>query len=322
MTSPSDRSGANPSASNPFASNPSASNPSATALRARGAAALATAGIDAAATDAGWLLAHVLGIEPGRLILADDPTAAQAAAYDALIARRAERIPLQHLTAEASFAGVELAVGPGVFVPRPETELLVEWAARACADVAEPGAAVRVVDLCSGSGALALAVATAVPRAAMVAVERSPSALDYLRRNAAAQPSSVADRVRVVAGDVTDPDVWAELGVVDVIVCNPPYVPAAAPVSPEVAHDPAEAVFSGETGMDLIVELVPLLAEGLRPGGVVALEHDDTTAAATVDVFVADGRFTEVVGHRDLAGRPRYVTARRADPATVQGWKP
>ncbi|MFC0313475.1 peptide chain release factor N(5)-glutamine methyltransferase [Gordonia phosphorivorans] len=293
---------------------------SATALRAGGAARLAAAGIDSAAADASWLLAHVLQVEPGRLILADDPTAAQRAEYDALIARRAERIPLQHLTAQASFAGVELAVGPGVFVPRPETELLVEWAVRACADAAEGGRAVRVVDLCSGSGALALAIAVAVPAAQVVAVERSAAALEYLRGNVAAQPEAVAERVRVIAGDVTDPAVWAALPAADVIVCNPPYVPAAAPVSPEVEHDPAEAVFSGESGMDLIVELVPLLAQGLRPGGVVAVEHDDTTAAQTIDAFAAADRFTEIVGQRDLTGRPRYVTARRTHAAPVKGW--
>ncbi|WP_298446618.1 peptide chain release factor N(5)-glutamine methyltransferase [Gordonia sp. (in: high G+C Gram-positive bacteria)] len=293
---------------------------SASALRAAGTATLARAGIDCAAVDAAWLLAHVLGTQPGRLLLIDDVDAARRAEYEALIARRAERIPLQHLTATAHFAGVELAVGPGVFIPRPETELLVEWAAGICAREHSGAQTIRIADLCSGSGALALAIATAVPRARVIAVERSPEALAYLRRNVAAQPGGVSERVRVVAGDVTDPGVWELIGPRQVIVSNPPYVPASSPVSPEVGHDPAEAVFSGESGMDVITAMVPLIAGSLVPGGTVAIEHDDTTGGRTRDVFGADGAFTEVSGHDDLAGRPRYVTARRRPVTAVQGW--
>ncbi|MFT3663006.1 MAG: peptide chain release factor N(5)-glutamine methyltransferase [Gordonia sp. (in: high G+C Gram-positive bacteria)] len=282
----------------------------ASGLRRRGAQRLAEAGIDSAAADAAWLLAHVLGTEPGRLLLIDDVDDDARRSYESLIARRAERIPLQHLTGSAPFAGLDLAVGPGVFIPRPETELLVEWAVGECA--ARPDGPLRVADLCSGSGALALAIATAVPRAAVVAVERSPQALEYLRRNVAAQPESVARRIRVIAGDVTDPAVWERIGECELIVGNPPYVPSAAEISPEAAHDPAEAVFSGESGMDLIEAVVPLIAAALVPGGGVAVEHDDTTAAAVVAVFTTDGAFADVRSRTDLAGRPRWVGARKA----------
>ncbi|MFZ2509608.1 MAG: peptide chain release factor N(5)-glutamine methyltransferase [Gordonia sp. (in: high G+C Gram-positive bacteria)] len=296
-----------------------ASQLSATALRSAGAAVLTAAGIDCAASDSTWLLAHVLGVDPGKLLLVDHVAAAERAAFDALISRRAQRIPLQHLTAQSVFAEVELEVGPGVFIPRPETELLAQWATTFLR--ARPtGAPLRVVDACSGSGALALAIATAVPAAAVIAVERSPEALAYLRRNVAAQPASVARRIQVRAGDVTDPRIWAAIGECDLIVSNPPYVPAAAPVSPEVRCDPAIAVFSGESGMDLIVELVPQIAAALVPGGATAIEHDDTTAAQTAAVLADAGVFADVTNHRDLAGRPRYVTATRADVPAVQGW--
>ncbi|GAA3962184.1 peptide chain release factor N(5)-glutamine methyltransferase [Gordonia caeni] len=288
----------------------------ATGLRTAAARRLAAAGIDSAAGEAAALLAHVLGIAPGRLVLVDQVDLGDAEAFEALIARRAQRIPLQHLTGQAYFAGLELAVGPGVFVPRPETELLADWAVRTAATM--PDGPLRVADLCAGSGALALAVAAAVPRAQVVAVERAPAALEYLRRNVAAQPAAVAGRVHVVAGDALDRSGWPQP--CDLIVSNPPYVPAAAPVSDEVAHDPAEAVFSGDHGMDLITAMVPVIAAALIPGGAVAVEHDDTAAVRTAAVFAADGRFTDVVSHDDLAGRPRYVTARRNGAGAVQGW--
>lgn len=289
---------------------------SATALRVAGTRRLADAGIDSAAAETAALLAQVLGVEPGRLVLADAVTGEQAARFESLVDRRAQRIPLQHLTARTHFAGVELTVGPGVFVPRPETELLADWAARIAAEL--PDGPLQVADLCAGSGALALAVAAAVPRAQVSAVERAQPALEYLRRNVAAQPGSVARRVRVVAGDACDRRGWPEP--CQLIVANPPYVPAATRVAPEVAHDPDEAVFSGADGMELITALVPVIAGALTPGGAVAVEHDDTTAAQTVAVFAADGRFTDVVSHTDLAGRPRYVTARRNAAGVVQGW--
>lgn len=295
---------------------------SASQLRATGARRLAEAGIDSAGADSAWLLSHVLGVEPGRLLLVDEVSDDDQAAFATLVERRATRTPLQHLTEQAYFAGVELAVGPGVFIPRPETELLVEWATAQARELSAHERPLRIVDLCSGSGALALAIATAVPSAQVIAVERSPHALAYLRRNVVAQPAAVAERVRVIAGDVADPAVLEACGPQDLIVSNPPYVPASAPVSPEVAHDPADAVFSGESGMDLIDTMVPLIASALVPGGAVAVEHDDTTAAATAVVFERTGLFSQVRSHDDLTGRPRYVTARRNAGPDVQGWKP
>lgn len=292
---------------------------SATALRAAGAAVLSEAGIDCAASDSTWLLTHVLDVDPGKLLLIDHVGAAERAAFDELISRRAQRIPLQHLTAQAFFGGVELEVGPGVFIPRPETELLAEWSTEFL-HTRPTGVPLRVVDACSGSGALALAIATAVPAAEVIAVERSAEALGFLRRNVAAQPESVGRRVDVRAGDVTDPHVWAAIGECELVVSNPPYVPAGAHVSPEVRHDPPIAVFSGDSGMDLISRLVPLIATVLVPGGAVAIEHDDTTAAPAAALLTDTRAFTDVVNHRDLAGRPRYVTATRAGAPAMQGW--
>ncbi|WP_432955378.1 peptide chain release factor N(5)-glutamine methyltransferase [Micromonospora haikouensis] len=275
---------------------------------ARAARVLAAAGIDAPRAEAELLAAHVLGVPRGRLALADGLTPDQLDRYDALVARRADREPLQHLTGSAAFRHLELAVGPGVFVPRPETELLAGWGV----DQARAGSAL-VVDLCSGSGAIALAVAQEAPAARVVAVERSPAALAWLRRNAADRAAAGDRPVEVVAADVTDPGLLGDLeGRVDVLLCNPPYVPRAVEVPPEVAaHDPDEAVFGGADGLDVIRPVLARAARLLRPGGVLGVEHDDTHGAAVPALLVADGRYEAVEEHRDLAGRPRFATARR-----------
>ncbi|MFI7434642.1 peptide chain release factor N(5)-glutamine methyltransferase [Micromonospora haikouensis] len=275
---------------------------------ARAARVLAAAGIDAPRAEAELLAAHVLGVPRGRLALADGLTPDQLDRYDALVARRADREPLQHLTGSAAFRHLELAVGPGVFVPRPETELLAGWGV----DQARAGSAL-VVDLCSGSGAIALAVAQEAPAARVVAVERSPAALAWLRRNAADRAAAGDRPVEVVAADVTDPGLLGDLeGRVDVLLCNPPYVPRAVEVPPEVAaYDPDEAVFGGADGLDVIRPVLARAARLLRPGGVLGVEHDDTHGAAVPALLVADGRYEAVEEHRDLAGRPRFATARR-----------
>jgi release factor glutamine methyltransferase len=264
---------------------------------------LAAAGVASPRADAEWLAAYVLGLPRGRLALVDGIRAEEADRFRALVAERARRIPLQHLTGAAAFRHLDLAVGAGVFVPRPETELLAGWG------IERTGPGSTVVDLCSGSGAIALSVADETAAARIVAVERSPAALVWLRRNASGHP-----RVEVVAGDVTDPGLLAELtGVVDVVLCTPPYVPAGTAVPPEVSrHDPAEAVFGGPDGLDVIRPVVALAARLLRSGGVVGVEHDDEHAAAVPDLLRNDGRFVEVTAHDDLTGRPRYATARRA----------
>ncbi|MEU5938784.1 peptide chain release factor N(5)-glutamine methyltransferase [Micromonospora sp. NPDC047548] len=290
---------------------------------ARAARTLAAAGVGSARAEAELLAAYVLDVPRGRLALADGFTAAQRERFEALVARRADREPLQHLTGRAGFRHLELAVGPGVFVPRPETELLAGWGI----DVARARPAPLVVDLCSGSGAIALAVAQEVPAARVVAVERSPAALAWLRRNAADRAAAGDRPVEVVAADVTDPELLAALvGEVDVLLCNPPYVPRAVAVPPEVAgHDPDEAVFGGADGLSVIRPVLARAAQLLRPGGALGVEHDDTHGAAVPALLAADGRYGEVAEHRDLVGRPRFATAsRRADgprPGAAAAWQ-
>ena len=265
-------------------------------------ARLATAGVESPRVDAELLVAHVLDVPRGRLLLVDSLRPDELRRFTALVAERARRVPLQHLLGTAAFRHLDLSVGDGVFVPRPETELLAGWGI----ERVTPGA--TVVDLCSGTGAIALAVADESPAARVIAVERSPVALSFLRRNAAGYPS-----VEVVPGDVTDPGVLSGLaGAVDVLLCNPPYVPDGTPVPPEVAeHDPAEAVFGGADGLAVIRPVIGLAATLLKSGGHLGIEHDDGHAAAVPELLRADGRFTGVTAHADLTGRPRFATARR-----------
>ncbi|MBM2621265.1 peptide chain release factor N(5)-glutamine methyltransferase [Actinoplanes sp. LDG1-06] len=273
------------------------------AALATAVADLSASGVESPRVDAELLAAHVLGISRGRLLLVDALRPEELSRFSALVAERARRIPLQHLLGTAAFRHLELSVGDGVFVPRPETELLAGWGIEHTA----PGA--TVVDLCSGSGAIALSVADEAEPGRVVAVERSAAALPWLRRNAAG-----VDAVEVVEGDVTDPGLLPGLrGAVDVLLCNPPYVPVGTPVPPEVAdHDPDEAVFGGADGLTVIRPVVALAAALLRSGGVVGIEHDDVHGEAVPALLRADGRFTEVTAHDDLTGRPRYATARRA----------
>ncbi|ORA31908.1 peptide chain release factor N(5)-glutamine methyltransferase [Mycobacterium aquaticum] len=267
---------------------------------------LAAAGIDSARTDAELLAAHVAGADRGRLMFIDDPGENFQPAFDALIAARAQRVPLQHLVGTAAFGPLTLAVGPGVFIPRPETESLLEWAMKfvEAQQFSEPPV---IVDLCTGSGALALALAAYCPDARVLAIDDSEAALQYTRRNAA------GTQVEVLAADVTTPGLLPELdGRVDLLVANPPYIPAGAELDPEVAdHDPAHALFGGVDGMEVIGPIVRLAARWLRDGAGCAVEHDDTTSGQTVAMFTDDGSFTSVLPHRDLAGRPRFVTAIR-----------
>jgi release factor glutamine methyltransferase len=261
---------------------------------------LAAAGAESPRADAEWIAAHVLGVDRGRLMLIGTIRATELAQFAGLVAERARRIPLQHLLGTAAFRHLELAVGDGVFIPRPETELLAGWGIERTA----PGA--TVVDLCSGSGAIALSVADETAAARVIAVERSPAALVWLRRNAAGFP-----QVDVVQGDVCDSSLLAGVRA-DVVLCNPPYVPDGSPVPPEVSeHDPAEAVFGGADGLAVIRPVIALAARLLGPGGFLGIEHDDVHAAAVPGLLRADGRYDEVAEHEDLAGRPRYATARR-----------
>jgi release factor glutamine methyltransferase len=265
------------------------------------ATALAEAGVGSPRTDAELLAAHAAGTERGRLTFADAGPEFRDR-YDVLVAARANRVPLQHLTGTAAFGPVTVHVGPGVFIPRPETEAMLEWA------VAQRLSAQPViVDLCTGSGALALALSKRWPDARVIAVDDSEDALQYARRNVAGTP------VELVRADVTQPGLLTELdGRVDLLVANPPYIPDGATLEPEVAqHDPPHALFGGPDGMAVIDHLVEHAARWLRDGGHCAVEHDDTTSARTVETFTRAGRFDDVTARHDLTGRPRFVTATR-----------
>ena len=260
---------------------------------------LREAGVDSPEVDARLLAAHVLGVAPLQLMFADAP-ADFGERYTELVARRAAREPLQHIIGTAPFYGVDLAVGPGVFIPRPETEILAEWAVRKLID-APP--APTVVDLGSGTGALAIAVARARPDANVYAVERSEAARAYLQRNV----EKLAPQVNVVAGDMTDPELLAGIGA-DVVVTNPPYVPETPELQAEVYADPHEAVFSGADGMAAIRGLGPVVKQMLKDGGAVGIEHDDTTSEA-VQAELRAGGFADVRPLEDMTGRARFVTA-------------
>lgn len=262
---------------------------------------LTAAGVASARVDAELLAEHATGVPRGRLTLAE-PDAELVERYCGLVSRRAQRVPLQHLIGSAAFGPVTVAVGPGVFTPRPETEVLLEWAMT----LPLPDAPV-IVDLCTGSGALALALAAVYPAARVLAVDDSDEALAYARRNAAGA------RVELLQADVTRPGLLAELdGRVDLLVANPPYIPDGARLEPEVAqHDPEHALFGGPDGMAVIGPLVEHAGRLLAPGGFCAVEHDDTTAEATVDAFRRRGRFEAITSRHDWTGRPRFVTAVR-----------
>lgn len=271
-------------------------------------AALADAGVPSPDFDAAELLAHVLGTTRPGLVAAAAPDPDQERAYRALVRRRAAREPLQHLTGSAAFRYLELAVGPGVFVPRPETESLAGWGVDAARVVVATGRDPVVVDLCTGSGAIALAVATEVPRARVHAVELSEDAFNWAARNL--QGSGVDLRQGDMAEAFPDLD-----GTVDVVLCNPPYIPLEAyeSVAPEARdHDPALALWSGDDGLEATRVLERVAARLLRDGGVVGAEHADVQGESAPAVFRVAGRWSDVRDHRDLAGRPRYLTARLA----------
>ncbi|WP_246816688.1 peptide chain release factor N(5)-glutamine methyltransferase [Corynebacterium sp. HMSC29G08] len=260
---------------------------------------LAQAGIDTPDNDARLLAAHLLEVAP-LSVMFSDPYEGFVEEFSQLIARRAAREPLQHITGQAPFGPHTLAVGPGVFIPRPETEVIAEWGARLLADAtSKPPTA---IDLGTGSGAIALYLSEAVRGARVVGVEKQETALEYAKRN--------APGVEFVQGDMTDPTLLRQLdGAVDVIVANPPYVPETPDLDPEVYHDPHEAVFSGADGMDAIRGLVPVAARLLKPGGHLGIEHDDTTSEAVQDVVRAHGAFGDVRAIADLTGRARFVVA-------------
>jgi release factor glutamine methyltransferase len=273
---------------------------------------LTAAGVASPRVDAELLASNVVGVPRERLIMVPlvDPSVVEE--YRELVMRRAAREPLQHVLGTAVLGPVAVAVGPGVFTPRPETELLLDWGLKAIADVSSP----LVVDLCTGSGAIALAVAAARPDATVHAVEADTGALMWARRNVAVHVAAGGTPVVLHAADVRRPDLLPELeSRVDLVLCNPPYVPEGTPVPPEVAEwDPPEAVFAGPDGLDVIRPVIAGSAALLRYGGRLGIEHDDTHGEAVPALLRRRRVLTEVEEHPDLAGRPRYATARRAGP--------
>jgi release factor glutamine methyltransferase len=274
------------------------------ALLADAVRRLTDAGVASPVADAETLLAHVLRTDRNRLVLVDEVSSQESEEYDALVARRAGREPLQHLTGTAYFRHVELAVGPGVFVPRPETEVLAGWAIDRAGEIEHP----VVVDLGTGSGAMAKSIAHEVPGALVHAVELDESAHAYAIRNL--EGTGVDLRLGDLGAAFDD-----LAGTVDVIVSNPPYIPMDAweSVTAEVRdHDPALALWSGEDGLDAIRVVERRAALLLRVGGVVGVEHADIQGESAQAVFASTGHWTDVRDHPDLAGRPRFVTARLA----------
>lgn len=273
-------------------------------------ARLADAGVASPEHDAVALAAHALGVDTSevrrRMILGGP----EPEGYAVLVDERAARVPLQHLTGRAWFRGLELEVGPGVFVPRPETELVAGWAVdavRACVGSGE--AAPVVVDLCTGSGAIAFAVKAEVPEAQVHAVELSELAVAWAMRNR----ERLALDVDVVHGDaLTSLEGLAD---VDVVVSNPPYIPTTAePVDPEVRdHDPHVALYGGSEDGLAIPRLVAARAAGLlRSGGVLVMEHADSQGESLPRALEATGSWSQVEDRLDLSGRPRATVAVRA----------
>jgi release factor glutamine methyltransferase len=268
-------------------------------------AILRDAGVPSPRVDAEMLADHLLNVGLGRLramMLGDTPA---PEGYEALVAERASRIPLQHITGVAHFRYLELAVGPGVFIPRPETESVVQLVIDHVKDMAHP----RIVDLGTGSGAIAGSIAHEVPGAEVHAVEFSPFAHAWAAKNLA--PLGV----HLVLGDLRN--ALQELnGTVDVVVSNPPYIPAEAiPNEPEVAlHDPPDALYGGGAdGMELPTAAAASAARLLVPGGYFVMEHAEVQAEWIAAMLGRSGDWTRISTHRDLNGKERATSAVLAD---------
>jgi release factor glutamine methyltransferase len=264
--------------------------------------ALTEAGVSCPRVDAEELAAHVAGTSRGRLALVDIVADEFFGRYTELVSVRAKRIPLQHIMGTAAFGPLTLQVGPGVFIPRPETEALLEWA------MANPlPTNPLIVDLCTGSGALAAALARHASSARVIGVDISADALAWAHLNAA------GTSVELRQGDVCDPELFHDLdGRVDLIVANPPYIPDGVELEPEVAqHDPPEALYGGPDGTSVIAAIAASAGRWLTDRGLFAVEHDDDASGAVVGLLERTAFFGEVIAHKDFGGRPRFVTARR-----------
>lgn len=268
---------------------------------------LTEAGVQSAEADAHWLICHAANISRGELLaqlsLGSEMDAATQAAFIASLQRRVSREPLQHITGTAAFLDFEVKVGPGVFIPRPETELLVEVGLERIQPCESP----VVLEVGSGSGVIPIAIARSRPDAQIIAIEASEQALPYLKQNLEA----LAPRVELRVGSFPD-QAFDLLGKVDLLISNPPYIPrAAVPLEPEVyLHDPELALYSGDDGLDVIRDLVTLGFDLLVSGGAIAIEHADSQSDAVVELLLAQG-YKDVVAHKDLTGRFRHVSARK-----------
>lgn len=286
------------------------------AVVAEARTALEGAGVPSPESDAVSLAAHALGVgaaEVHRLMVLGaraDPAVLDR--YAALVEERAARIPLQHLTGQGHFRRLTLDVGPGVFLPRPETEVVAGLAIDAARTVLASGNRPVVVDLCAGSGAIAFAVKDEVPEADVIGVEVSAHALAWAQRSR----ERLGLAVDLVCADARSALPGREGGV-DVVVSNPPYIPVGAvPVDVEVhVHDPEIALYGGsEDGLAIPVAVADRAAGLLRPGGVLVMEHADSQGPALLAALARTARWTGLVDHLDLTGRPRALVARRTGP--------
>lgn len=259
--------------------------------------------------DAEYLLAHVLGISRmdlhnsvlvERVLSEVSESEVFQEQFLNLMERRINHEPLQYLTGVAPFRYLEIAVGPGVLVPRPESELLVDAVLTHIKNLPSP---VSIIDLGAGSGALALAIATEAPGSRVIAVEKSPEAIYWLKKNV----SVIADNVRVVEGDVAEvlPGVKC-----DVVIANPPYIPDAQELPRDViGFEPHAALFGGPSGMELPRIFIKAAARLLKPAGVLVIEHTENQGAAIASELALD--FLSITLHDDLVARPRWTSAVR-----------
>ena len=282
-------------------------------LLQQAASQLREVGVSSADQEARQLLAHAAGVELDRLPLLDDVEDAYAAYFQTLIKMRVCRVPLQHLTGRAHFRYLELEVGPGVFVPRPETEVMTGWAIEQLRPMVYAVARGEsrhlpvVVELGTGSGAVAKSIAVELTGTRVHAVEISEEAAAYAARNLA--DTTVELYVQDMVGALPELN-----GSVDLVIANPPYIPLDAfeSVVPEARdHDPPLALFSGDDGLDAIKIVAAEAARLLRPAGLLCIEHADVQGESAQQVLVQHGAFAGVRDHLDLAGRPRFVTAVR-----------
>ena len=269
---------------------------------------LSTAGVPSPQADATWLLCHILDTDCSdlltRITFDQDLSSEQLEAFLVALARREKREPLQHITGKAAFRSLELSVGPGVFIPRPETEQVVQYAIDYLRQLPMPGVA---IDLGTGSGAIAIAIAIEVPQTKVYAVELSQSAFDYATKNIEANLAAVELRLGAMQDVVSD-----LVGGVDVVISNPPYIPdSAIPIDPEVRNfDPELALYGGEDGLDVIRDISGIAAALLRAGGLLVLEHAETQSDAIRELLLNDG-WLSVSAFQDATMRYRTITAMR-----------